>query len=87
VSAQERPSPRWIVASLLALAVAGTTVYLGTRREPAAEPRALLDGYCVGCHNEAERAGDLTLERLLARTLFCGSPAGRSRSRSPLIGV
>ena len=28
----------------------------------AAEPRAVLDRYCVGCHNSAERAGGVALD-------------------------
>jgi hypothetical protein len=32
--------------------------------EQAANARTVLDEYCTGCHNDAERTADLTLERL-----------------------
>jgi hypothetical protein len=50
-------------AGILA-ALVGGAAYVGTRYERAAEPRALLDRYCVGCHNDAERAGEMSLERV-----------------------
>jgi hypothetical protein len=49
-----------LFGGLLAAAGAG----LGVWREPTAgtEPRLVLDRYCLGCHNSAERAGDLALD-------------------------
>ncbi len=32
--------------------------------ERAAAAKGVIDGYCTDCHNDAERTGDLTLERL-----------------------
>jgi hypothetical protein len=32
--------------------------------ERAAAAKDVIDGYCVDCHNDAERTGDLTLERV-----------------------
>ncbi|HEY9182785.1 MAG TPA: c-type cytochrome domain-containing protein, partial [Gammaproteobacteria bacterium] len=49
---------------MLAVAIAGGAVYFAGRDDGSVEPRAMLDRYCVGCHNDAERAGDLSLERL-----------------------
>ena len=31
---------------------------------PRADPRVVLDRYCIGCHDSAERAGGLALDRL-----------------------
>ncbi len=50
-----------LIAGLLATAGAG----LGVSRQQSAagaEPRAVLDRYCVGCHNSAERAGGVALD-------------------------
>jgi hypothetical protein len=49
---------------VLAVAIAGGSVYFAGSYGDSAEPRALLDRYCIGCHNDAERAGDMSLERL-----------------------
>ena len=50
-----------LLGGVLAAAGAG----LGVWREPSAadtDPRLVLDRYCLGCHNSAERAGDLALD-------------------------
>ena len=59
---QGRPATLLIGAGLLAVVLAGGGVYLSARHEGSAEPRALLDRYCVGCHNDAERAGGVALD-------------------------
>ncbi len=50
------------------VAVLGVAAYMyQLHRTPnvnAAEQWALVDQYCEGCHNDAERAGDLALDRL-----------------------
>ena len=66
MTAQRRPPALLIGAGLLAVAVVGAAIHLAGRHDRAAEPRTVLDGYCVGCHNDAERAGDVTFERLSA---------------------
>ncbi len=51
------------VGSVSALAAAGA--YLLAHLHPsAAEHWALVDSYCVGCHNDAERAGELAFDRI-----------------------
>ena len=35
----------------------------------AADPKTVLDRYCIGCHNSAERAGDLALDGATLETL------------------
>jgi len=52
-----------IVAGLLAVAVAGLALFF-SRVTTSADPRLVLDRYCIDCHNSAERAGDLALDRL-----------------------
>ena len=37
---------------------------LGVQRTPAAESRALLDQYCVTCHNEKAKTGGLALDKM-----------------------
>jgi hypothetical protein len=64
VTAQQRLAAFLIGAGLLAVAVVSVGVRFAGRHDRSAEPRAVLDGYCVGCHNDAERAGDVTFERL-----------------------
>ena len=59
---QGRPATLLIGAGLLAVVLAGGGVYLSAHHEGSAEPRALLDRYCVGCHNDAERAGGVALD-------------------------
>jgi hypothetical protein len=59
---QGRPATLLIGAGLLAVVLAGGGVYLSARHKGSAEPRALLDRYCVGCHNDAERAGGVALD-------------------------
>ena len=48
----------------LAAVAAAAYVYHRTASVNAAEQFAMLDRYCVGCHNDAERAGDLAFDRL-----------------------
>jgi mono/diheme cytochrome c family protein len=55
------------LASLAAVAAlaAGTAYYAARHRAAsAADQWALVDRYCVGCHNDAELAGDLAFDRL-----------------------
>ena len=53
------------------------------RSAAGADPRTVLDRYCVGCHNPAERAGGVvldgpTLEALTAnRDVFEHAPSSR----------
>ena len=57
------------LGSIAALAAA-TGAYVLAHREPsAADHWALVDRYCVGCHNDAELAGDLAFDRLNRTTL------------------
>lgn len=50
-----------LIAGLLATAGAGLA--LSHRQSAAgADPRAVLDRYCVGCHNSAERAGGVAFD-------------------------
>jgi len=51
------------VGGIAALAVAAYA-YQQHRAPSAAEQWAMLDRYCEGCHNDAERAGELALDRL-----------------------
>jgi hypothetical protein len=51
------------VGGIAALAVAAYA-YQQHRAPNAAEQWAMLDRYCEGCHNDAERAGELALDRL-----------------------
>jgi hypothetical protein len=48
----------------LAAVAAAAYVYHRTPSVDAAEQFALLDRYCMDCHNDAERAGDLAFDRL-----------------------
>jgi len=53
------------VGGIAALAVAVAVYAYQQHRAPsAAEQWAMLDRYCEGCHNDAERAGELALDRL-----------------------
>jgi hypothetical protein len=56
------PASLILIAGLLATAAIGLGAYL--RSHAAADPRAVLERYCIDCHNSAERAGDLALDRL-----------------------
>jgi hypothetical protein len=56
------------MAGLLAAAGAGIRVR-PHESATAADPKGLLDRYCVGCHNSAERAGDLALDGATLDTL------------------
>src|SRR5688572_18419514 len=59
--AMRSPVSLFLFAGLLAAAGAGVGVRLH-ESATAADPRAVLDRYCVGCHNAAERAGGVTLD-------------------------
>ena len=52
------------LGSVAALAVAGAYVYQQRGTPSVADHRAMVDRYCVDCHNSAERAGGLALDRL-----------------------
>src|SRR5688500_17687255 len=59
-----RPPGSLIFAvGVLAAAVVAFGVNL-KRSAVRADPRVVLDRYCVGCHDSAERAGGLALDRL-----------------------
>jgi hypothetical protein len=50
-----------------ALAAAGAAAFVYLHRTPSVNPGeqwAMVDKYCVGCHNDAERAGELAFDRL-----------------------
>lgn len=49
--------------ALLATAGVGFGVII-ERSAARADPRAVIERYCVDCHNSAERAGDLALDRV-----------------------
>jgi hypothetical protein len=51
------------IGGIAALAVAAYA-YQQHRQPSTAEQWAMLDRYCEGCHNDAERAGELALDRL-----------------------
>jgi hypothetical protein len=51
------------LCAIAALAAAAAAYLFATRAPTAAEHWALVDRYCVGCHNGAELAGDLALDR------------------------
>jgi hypothetical protein len=51
------------IGGIAALALAAYA-YQQHRKPSADEQWAMLDRYCEGCHNDAERAGDLALDRL-----------------------
>jgi mono/diheme cytochrome c family protein len=50
---------------LVAVLSAATGAYLFAHRAPSANDHwALVDRYCVGCHNDTELAGDLAFDRM-----------------------
>jgi len=54
-----------IVGAVGATALAAAGAYLFADLRPsAADHWALVDSYCVGCHNDAELAGELALDRI-----------------------
>jgi hypothetical protein len=53
----------------LASVAAAAYMYHRTPSVDVAEQWAMVDQYCEGCHNEAERAGDLAFDRLDASRL------------------
>ncbi len=57
----------WVyVAGIGVVAAAGAAIYFGVRPSPEAalaDRWAMLDRYCVDCHNDAEFTADLSLER------------------------
>jgi hypothetical protein len=57
-----------LFAGLLAAVVVGLGARL-RQSTAAVDPEVLLDRYCVGCHNSAERAGDLALDGARRDTL------------------
>ena len=59
-----RPRAKLLVgAGLAAVAVVGAGIWTLRDRERV-EPQAVLERYCIGCHDSAERAGELALDRL-----------------------
>jgi len=59
-----RPVAAFGLAGIAALAAAAAFRMLEPRAPSAAAQWALVDRYCVGCHDDAERAGDLAFDRL-----------------------
>jgi hypothetical protein len=57
------------IVSVAALAATAGVLIRGQHAPSAADHWALLDRYCVGCHNEAELAGELAFDRLLPENL------------------
>ena len=55
------PASLILIAGLLAAVGAGLGVWQ-QQSAAGADPRAVLDRYCVGCHNSAERAGGVALD-------------------------
>ena len=56
---------RWAIAAGAALAAAAVAVLIGGDALPfraAGAKNEILDGYCVGCHNDAELAGGVSFE-------------------------
>ena len=49
--------------ALCVLVIAGSILSACDREDPVAARRALVDSYCLDCHNYAEAAGNLTLEQ------------------------
>ena len=56
----------------VALLIASAVAFRGQTQAPAATDRALLNQYCIGCHNERLKSGNLILEKLDP-----ASPAGQ----------
>ena len=54
------PASLILFAGLLATAGVG----IGARMGTGTDPRAVVERYCLGCHDSAERAGGLALDRL-----------------------
>ncbi len=59
-----RPIATFGLAGIAALAAAAAFHGLEMRGPSRADQWALFDRYCVGCHNDAERAGELTFEAI-----------------------
>ena len=65
MGALSRNSPRWSPASLAAIFAAGlASGGVHAQERPAPVDRALLDRYCVTCHNGRLRTGGLALDAL-----------------------
>jgi hypothetical protein len=61
------------IVSVAALAATAGVLIRSQRAPTAADHWALLDRYCVGCHNEAELAGELAFDRLLPENLHANA--------------
>ena len=66
-----KPSRRWLGAVLAAAILAAVLLVVRPEleRRHAAEQWAMLDSYCVECHNSLDRAGDFSFEELSAETI------------------
>ena len=54
-----------LAGAALSIAIAASGFYAWTHRAPTPKQQwALLDEYCVGCHNSTEVAGDVAFDRL-----------------------
>ena len=58
------------------------TVLCSPRRAELEERWAMLDKYCVGCHNDAELTGDLSLEHRKPDGVVQDARVWKPRSRS-----
>jgi hypothetical protein len=81
---------RWPIA--LGAAVAALTAgVVGVRfagpRTSGSPDGELLDRYCVGCHNDAERAGEITFEHLTPRQLAADADLGEAVVRKLRTGL
>jgi len=60
-----RRSHQWVAAFAIAGVVIGTVAIISTVRQARQEQRwAMLETYCVECHNSLDRAGELSFEGL-----------------------
>src|SRR5262245_1112357 len=79
--AKHRQSVRVVFAVTVAwLAIGPRTAPLGAQSaqtppssSAAPSTRAVIDKYCVGCHNEKRRVGDLSLEKLDVSNIPAGA--------------
>jgi hypothetical protein len=58
-------NPRWLLAIALVAVTGGVALYIGsTQGTSDSQQWALVDQYCVDCHNDIDLNGDLSFERL-----------------------
>ena len=63
----------WFSRALKVAALAVATACAGTPQQPAstldAPPRALIDKYCIGCHNQRLKTGGLALDNIATESI------------------